>query len=387
MDITQIPAWRENCCGCAACVNVCPVGAIAMTLSDRDGFYYPHIDRDKCVNCGLCGQLCSRMADKKPQVWGPALSAAAKQAHIRASGSSGGLFYLFARKTLDRGGVVFGAAYDPESKSVHHRSTEEVPLERLLRSKYAQSRIGFAYQQVEDFLKQDREVLFSGTPCQVRGLLEYLQQKKVSGRLTTLDFMCHGVPSPELFRQTLQCLENAEGSKITEVTFREKTRGWRKQRTRVYFENGQVWERESLKTPYYYFFLHNDSLRDSCYGCEEYASHRSDLTMADYWLLPKEQDDDLGTSLLLVHTGQGQRLVEAVAEDARITPEEETFTGQQIYSHKGYNRRRKRVWSFVYRHGGTAALNNLYFPLVRCMDTALRTVRRVGGAVKRRLMR
>ena len=385
MKISEL-SISQGCTGCAACSNICPKDAVSMCLRKADGFYYPQIDENKCVNCGLCGEVCPIDKKKTPNTNSCAYSAFANDEDIRNSGSSGGIFQLLAERVICNGGVVFGAVFDAQSKTIQHKSTLECSLKSILRSKYAQSTIGNAYRQVKTLLLQDREVLFSGTPCQVRGLKAYLDRSKVKGKLLTVDFMCHGVPSPTQFKEFLDYLEVKRGAPICDVTFREKDLGWHRQITKVYFSDHSVWRKESLFWFHHYYFVRNYSLRDSCYNCVEYASHQADITLADYWLIPAEKDDNKGTSLLLVNTQDGQLLLDEIKQRVSLDALDWQSEDYVIFSHINYNKANKVIWQRHYEKCGLKAVKTRLLWKVAGKEYISIYVKRVLGKIKRMLV-
>lgn len=378
-DMTNL----EKCTGCEACVNACPTDAIVMKNRQRDGFYYPQVEETKCVDCGRCHRVCPIGQQKTENESSAAFVLAAKDAETRTACSSGGIFKLCAERILQQGGVVFGAAYDASAKRVIHCSTEEVPLKDLLRSKYVQSQIGHSFRQVKGYLKQGRTVLFSGTPCQIRGLKEYLSCESTSGTLLTMDFMCHGVPSPGFFQDFVESLEKKYKKKVNNVTFREKDLGWRTQVTKVYFENGTVWKRKSLCHYYYSCFLHDYSLRDSCYTCTEYAAHKADITLADCWTVKLDSDDDKGISLVIVNTPQGERFLEAILPETDILKDKMPFTNYSVYAHTNYKPQKKKLWQKVRKLPGFKTASTALAVLSEGRNLLWGKLRTVAGKIKK----
>lgn len=192
---------KKDCCGCAACVQRCPKQCITLH-EDNEGFLYPQVDESLCIDCGLCEKVCPviNQADERT----PLGVYAAKNPNesVRMQSSSGGVFTMLAERIIDEDGVVFGACFDERWEVVHSYVETKEALAKFRGSKYVQSKIGSTYQQVEGFLKSGRKVLFSGTPCQIAGLKKYL--RKEYDNLLAVDFICHGVPSPGVFRTYLQ---------------------------------------------------------------------------------------------------------------------------------------------------------------------------------------
>lgn len=384
MRFDHIAGWRGKCTGCSACVNACPKDAIHM-ISAADGFEYPCVDETICVQCGICEKVCSIDKPLSPTRCQSVQGARALDEQVRARGSSGGVFEIAAECVLASGGAVYGAAFDPTDKKVKHSSSHSRGLEPLLRSKYVQSEIGFVYRDIGDQLKSGKAVLFSGTPCQVRGLIIFLETNGISGDLTTMDFFCHGVPSPGVLREYINALESEYGTDVVNVTFRDKEKGWRKQTTRVFFADKSILSFESSKHFYYYLFLNNYFLRDSCYSCQEYCSHRADITMADYWSIAAEKDDNLGMSLVLVNTEKGTKLWRSIANELSIEPMNAQAFDYKLYDHKKYDYNRKRKCMAVYQRSGVDGLRKRFFVKRYVLDHCERKVRHIGGTCKRRI--
>lgn len=226
--MTQVE--RQACCGCGACVQKCPVGCIMMR-EDREGFLYPEVDKESCVGCKVCEEVCPSVHPKEPRMPLRVYAAKNEDEAVRLQSSSGGIFTALAGKIIDNHGVVFGARFNEEWEVVHGYVETKEGLSVLRGSKYVQSRIGESYKQAEEFLKTGRFVLFSGTPCQIAGLKLFL--KKEYANLFTVDFICHGVPSPKVWRKYLckftdnQCTMQMGGG-ISDIQFRDKTYGWKK---------------------------------------------------------------------------------------------------------------------------------------------------------------
>lgn len=289
---------------------------------DQEGFWYPQVDTKKCVSCGLCQQTCPALAldwDRTQNRSVDAYAAYSLDAATRNESSSGGVFTELARYVLRQGGVVFGAALD-EQLNVGHRYVEtEEALSAFRGSKYVQSRIALAYRQAQRFLKQGRLVLFTGTPCQIGGLLRYL--KRPYKNLITQDIVCHGVPSPDVWKAYVKFREGQAGTRAEQASFRCKTPGWRNYSLRLQYADGSQCFYAAANDPYMRSFVKDLSLRPSCYQCKFKGLHReSDITLADFWgvehICP-EMDDDKGTSLVLLHSEEGRMAFERVKECLR----------------------------------------------------------------------
>ena len=291
---------KSQCCGCTACVSACPKQCIRMA-EDKEGFLYPQIDTTDCVDCGLCEKVCPVLhpaqAKEKPVVF----AAVNNNLEVRMQSSSGGIFTLLAEQTIKKGGVVFGACFDKEWKVVHRYTATLEGLSVFRGSKYVQSDMGTSFQDAKRFLDQGREVLFSGTPCQIAGLKNYL--RKFYPTLLTVEVVCHGVPSPKVWKSYLFGKRNICG-----INFRSKTEGWKKFRLELTYADGRV-ERAPLENDFYMkTFLSNLSLRPSCYTCAtKIKNSQSDIMIADYWGIDQvhpEIDDDKGCSLVIVNNSE-----------------------------------------------------------------------------------
>ena len=331
---------KHNCCGCSACASVCPRQCISMQ-SDSEGFLYPVINRNVCVDCGLCEEVCPFLniqSERKPV---KVYAAKNPDDQIRMMSSSGGVFSMLADRILNDGGVVFGARFNNEWEVVHDYIESQESISLFRGSKYVQSRIGTAYRDAETFLKAGRSVLFSGTPCQVKGLKLYL--RKEYDKLLTVDFICHGVPSPGVWRQyldeTFGYPDRREGrgkdtvlsvSKdipvITGINFRDKKLGWKKFSFVVRGKSAEGGQNSVLlsdihrKNLYMKAFLRDFIIRPSCYFCPVKGGRSgADITLGDFWgiqnVLPLF-DDDKGVSAVLLHSEKGKEYYSKINADS-----------------------------------------------------------------------
>ncbi len=306
---------KESCSGCYACCNSCPLSCIHM-IPDDEGFLYPKVDQTHCIDCGLCEKNCPNL---KPSfninTKTSAIAAVNQNEEIRLRSSSGGVFTLLAESIISSGGVVFGAAFSDDFGRVIHICVDDITdLDKLRGSKYVQSEIGDSYKQAKSYLDSGRKVLFTGTPCQISGLYSFLNSQY--SNLYTQDIICHGVPSPLVWRKYLNAKEKQANSKTQKVSFRNKKHGWKSYMISILFENGNVYNQNMLKDTYMRAFLANVCLRPSCYNCQFKGVNRpADITLADFWgiqYLLKEMDDDKGTSIVLIHSTKGQRLIDDI---------------------------------------------------------------------------
>lgn len=304
---------KTQCCGCGACANICPKHCIAMT-ADEEGFLYPSIDKSVCIDCNACVRVCQEL--NKPTGGGmpSAYAAYASYDNIRKESSSGGVFSVLASYVLKDNGVVFGAAFDEDFNVKHIFVDKEADMYKLRGSKYLQSRTEDCYAQAKKFLNEGRKVLYSGTPCQIAGLHNYLGRDYES--LILVDFICHGTPSPLVWQTYLNSLPQASSRrKPRRISFRHKYYGWKRYSVSIKYDDTEyLCERD--KDAFMRAFLSDMCLRPSCYNCPAKGmSHVSDFTIADFWgiqnVLP-EMDDDKGTSLVFVHSEKGDKIFQAV---------------------------------------------------------------------------
>lgn len=314
----------SKCTGCYACANACPKNAISM-VRNAEGFEYPKIDKEKCVDCGLCRQVCPSNQKGEETKIISAKAVVNENNDIRKNSSSGGVFNALAEQTLNRGGVVFGAGYD-ESFNIVHKYTETIDgVNELMRSKYVQSRIGNAFVDAKTMLDQGKEVLFVGTPCQISGLKSFL--KKDYDNLITVDFICHGVPSPAVWEKYLEKLEKKNNSSVKDVSFRSKENGWGNYSFKVDFDNGETFIQSGSVNSYTHAFQQSLILRPSCYACTNKSARASDITLADFWGIKNVLPDwfsEEGVSLVLTHTEKGENRIAELSQikTAEVTVEQ-----------------------------------------------------------------
>lgn len=310
----------SQCCGCTACEAICPKNCI-MLVSDEEGFAYPQIDIKKCIGCNACESVCpiikSESIEQKENVLATYVGYAINE-KVRIESSSGGVFSLIANYILEQRGIVFGAAYDEQFCVRHIAIEKKEELFRLRGSKYSQSTITGVYLKVREELAKGRMVLFSGTACQVSGLKNYL--KKDYENLITVDILCHGVPSPEVWKRYINELEIVNGE-LTYINLRDKTKGWYNYSSKFCFKSGKIIEHTHFVDSYMRLFLGDICLRPSCYDCQFKNMNRSsDITVGDCWGIDKlmpEFDDDKGTSVIIIHSLKGKRVSEKISSNMR----------------------------------------------------------------------
>lgn len=313
---------KDKCCGCGACFQVCPAKCIEM-ISDFDGFKYPMIDKKKCIDCGRCNSICPTNNVPLEQIHLGYYCAKAKSCKYFGVSSSGAVFAELSEYVLKQKGVVFGAAFNERFELGHVSITSIDALPNLLGSKYLQSDTRNTYNEVKEYLKKGSLVMYCGTPCQIHGLKRFLGTRMASlDRLILVDFVCHGVPSPKLWKKYLQYREGMANSKLQKVNFREKKNGWAEYAMFMQFENGTQYLVDRDKDMYLSLFINGYTLRDSCYKCEfKIDKHASDLTIADFWQVKKvfpDLDSKDGISLVFINTEKGRSIFESIKKELSV---------------------------------------------------------------------
>ncbi len=306
---------KYNCCGCGACAQRCPHNAIELTY-DNEGFLYPQIDKSICTNCGLCEHVCPFINQELPSEPIKAYAAKNNDENIRKQSSSGGLFTLLATEVINKGGIVFGAKYTT-TWEVEHDYTDTINgLAKFRGSKYVQSKIGNNYILAERCLKDGKQVLFSGTPCQIAGLKRFL--RKEYANLICVDIICHGVPSPNVWNKYITDVRY-NGQQIKFVSHRDKTNGWKLFGVKIDSTDGTICSETLQENIYLKVFLQNLCLRPSCYKCQTLSGkNKSDITIADFWGIQHTHpdfDDDKGCNLVLINSKNGLKFFNKIECD------------------------------------------------------------------------
>ena len=314
---------KAECCGCTACASICPNDAIAME-SDTLGFKYPKVDLDRCISCGLCVKVCAfndnydkSLNLKKPEIY----AARHKDIHEIETSRSGAVFIAISDYILENGGIVYGVGYKDHFKVAHKRATTKEERNEFKGSKYVQSDLDGIFRQVKEDLKKSYTVLFSGTPCQTAGLNSYIG-KKLRENLVLVDIVCHGVPSPNIWRDYIVYIEKKYKSKVVKVNFRDKSRiGWAGHIESFVFENGNKIESKI----YTDLFYKNIMLRPSCGNCHYTNFKRpSDITLADFWGWEKTDKDinadNKGVSLCVLNTQKGFNIFNLIKVHINVVP-------------------------------------------------------------------
>lgn len=322
---------KKDCSGCHACVSVCARHSITMQ-EDNEGFLYPKVDTNTCTDCGLCEKVCPVLNQSESHEPLTVFAAFNSNEEIRMKSSSGGIFTLLAETILDKGGVVFGARFDKDWEVVHDYTEIKEGLAAFRGSKYVQSRIGDTFKQAEQFLKQGRLVLYSGTPCQIAGLKKFL--RKEYDNLLVIECVCHSVPSPGIWRQYLSSFTSkrkCEVANICNLNFRDKITGWEGYSVSMDFTDGTRYVSNREQDLWMKGFIGGLYTRPSCSHCPVKAKKSyADITIGDLWgnrmLLP-EVEDNKGICVIIVHTDIGNTILDGLNVQVM-----KTFTLEEVAS-------------------------------------------------------
>lgn len=364
---------KKDCCGCGACMNICPKKAITMQ-EDEYGFIYPFINQDICIQCGLCKEVCGYQNSEFVGEPETTYVAQTLSSDIKRS-ASGGVFVHIARNVLHAGGIVYGASmeYIDDQLVPMHIAVETLEeLFKLQGSKYVQSSIGSIYTDVKEKLSSGRLVLFSGTPCQIDGLRHFL--RKSYDNLYCIDIICHGVPSAKLFQDYIITLEKKYKDKIIDFKFRDKISGWGLT-ANAYTANAGNKIIPCYASSYYDMFLKSYTYRINCYSCKYANIHRvGDITIGDYWGVETEHaetlkvnggtiDERLGVSCILINNDQGDKLVEKYGKELFLKQsqyEKAAKHNNQLNQPSIFDEQTRQKLLDAYQKGGYRAVEKQY---------------------------
>lgn len=326
---------KEDCCGCSACANICPKGAITME-ADGLGFLYPKIDEAKCIKCGLCKKVCSFNSNydrslnlNEPEVY----AVRHKDLKEIVTSRSGAVFIALSDWVLNKNGIIYGAGYTGHFRVVHKRAVTKIERDEFKGSKYVQSDLNTVFKQVKTDLENNQYVMFSGTPCQTAGLRAFLKLTGVNiDKLFLIDIVCHGVPSPYFWRDYIDYIERKNKQKVIEVNFRDKTKfGWTAHKESFKLEDTYTYT-------YTYTFYQHIMFRRSCGVCHFTNLKRpSDITIGDFWgwqkVNPEFNADDKGVSLVLLNTEKGKNLFELIKSEINFIKTDTKYCMQPNLQH------------------------------------------------------
>jgi coenzyme F420-reducing hydrogenase beta subunit len=312
----QIILDNERCSGCSACNNVCQVNAIIMIIDDM-GYYSAKINYEKCIGCGKCLEICPvnnyKNTDRStPQIY----SGWSKNEEYLKNSSSGGIFPEIAAYMIKKyQAKVYGAAWEKFPDLQHIKIIDQKEIPRLMSSKYIQSRLDKQFNEIHEYCLKGETVLFSGTPCQVAGLLKIVN----SDNLYTIDLVCHGVPSRRIF------LKYIEENGIKAINFRNKLHGWQNFMIYTRLKTKDKYTQNRLD-PFFYGYLENYYLQKLCYNCPfSSLSRMGDITLGDFWGISKNDINQKGTSLIVINNSRGKELIMKMEADNLILIKPETL--------------------------------------------------------------
>lgn len=337
----------KKCTGCGVCKNICIEEAISMH-TEKEGFWYPVIDGEKCIQCDKCLSVCPVFETEKEdyverKIQKPEVYAAwSLNQEIRYHSTSGGIFSELALSVLKKGGYICGAVYD-KNNMVRHLVTNNIKdLEKLRQSKYVQSEMGDVYKEIGGLLYRNKTVLFCGSPCQCRGIYNYCKEMRIGIlNLYLIDFICRGANSPKVYRKFLDELEDKYKSDIDKVWFKNKTYGWNCFSTKIEFKNKKYYLKDRYHDTYIRGYIEeNLFIRPSCAVCRFKGFDRTaDLTLADFWGVQLEEEhmceSDGGTSMVMIHTEQGKKLWDTISTHIYRTRKEieDVTRGNACFEH------------------------------------------------------
>lgn len=308
---------KKTCNGCKTCAEICPKAAISYQIDDF-GFWFPHVDYSKCIECGLCIKRCPNKNVRQSRMNMPIVKAVwSKDDSVRLGSTSGGLFFELARRILTDDGYVVGCEYDEDYKGAHHviiHTFDE--LEPLMVSKYVESDTEGIYKRTRDVLSTGKQVLFVGSPCQCAGLNSYLN--KEYSNLIVVDFLCRGTNSPKAHRKYIEYLENTYGARVTYLRSKDKRNGWEYFGQAAKFENGKEYfapRTEDLRVVAYH--RGNLMVRECCVDCKfKTLPRHSDITLGDFWGIKAEEvrDIDKGVSLCFINSEKGKQMMNLISD-------------------------------------------------------------------------
>lgn len=346
---------RYHCYGCNSCYSACPTKAITMQLG-KEGFLYPTVNQNLCCGCQRCKEVCPIHHSPLQQAAFEQVIYAVKHKDevIRSNSTSGGMFTALSDYILEMGGIVYGAILDDTLRVCHSRATTKEERDRMRGSKYVQSDIGDTFLDVKKDLEDGKQVLFTGTPCQVEGLKNYLKRTDTA-QLILCDIICHGVPSNQIWQEYVRFTEKKQRSPLKYHNFRTKHNGWHSVTARNVFLNAE--DSESLSSQLFSYLFQKDLiLRPCCYSCRFSSLSRvSDITIGDFWGIDKiypEFDDNKGVSLVLINTFRGNAVFQSIKEVLEVREsKKEDCLQHNLMRPTPLPENRGRFWRAYLSHG------------------------------------
>ena len=334
---------KKQCTGCAACMAACTHEAIVFH-KDKFGFSYPQIDVSKCVDCKACEKTCPILNKQDYKCPAEAFACYEKDESERLKSSSGGIGTLLAKHFVEHDGVVYGCAFLSPMCVKHIRCTTIEDVIKLRGSKYAQSDLTEIVPFLKDDLRNGKDVLFIGTPCQIAGIKSRFKRYS---NLTLVDLVCHGVPSIQFLCDTLP--PNICKAEKDVLTFRTCN----KFQIVIKKNEAVLFKRPLNKDLFLKGFFTGLLFRKSCYTCKFARNERvSDITIADFWKLKSKDivDDGKGISLALLNTSKGTELFNSIKGNLvyEKRPIEEAFAGNEQLNHPYIKTFREAIFKGLY---------------------------------------
>ena len=366
----QVYNEKHDCCGCSACYNGCPVKAIEM-IEDSEGFKYPKIDEDICIDCNWCRRICPFLiADSlKEKEEKDFYYLKHNDENVLFNSTSGGAFSAISDSILEEGGIVYGAVFDENFVVKHIGANTLEEKNKMRKSKYSQSDLLNVFSEIKNHLHKGKKVMFSGTPCQVAGLKSYLDTLKWDKNLLLVDVICHSIPSPKVFRDYIDIIEKEEGKAITWIDFRYKDVPWTRDHSNRGFKYKLEGSDEIHSKDIFYdlFFKLKTITRPACEKCPFTDVIRvSDITIADYWGIEKYSKDlydQMGVSSIMFNTDRGRDYLEKISNRVKVIKRDikESLNEQQRLKEpiKYDQEKRKSFWEDYEKIGLEGIIRNL----------------------------
>ncbi len=346
MVLNSLKEKSRNCIGCGACISKCSQGAISME-KDELGFGYAAIDSKKCVGCGNCEASCPVLTEKPSNSVNPICYSVIAEPEIQLASTSGGAFHVLATDVLQRNGCVCGVSFEG-MECKYTVVDNETDLMKLVGAKYIEAELGNIFEQVKEILDQDKPLLFCGTPCHVQALYNYLDDDY--NNLATVDFVCHGVSSPYVFKKYTEYLSEKNSKKLVDYSFSKKVNGYTPDRGMAYYEDG------TSEEDFDFHFLHNScvSLRKSCFSCNFAELPRcADITLGYCYgietILPDFFDKN-GVSMVMLNSKVGRWLFNRVKDNFAKTAQinaRDVITHNRFFANFMPNPKRERLAALV----------------------------------------
>ena len=374
---------KELCNGCGACALRCPKKAIEM-VEDSEGFLYPHVNKEKCIDCGLCEKVCSNF-NKSEQKSDAYIAINNNEKELR-NAASGGMFYILAKYVIENKGVVFGVTYDKDLNTIHKYAETLDDCRQFCGSKYVRSDLKNTYKEAEKFLKDGRVVLYTGTACQISGLKNYLG--KEYDNLILCDILCHANPSPKVFKLYKENLEKKYSKKVKDIKFRSKENGWKNSTPIIEFNDNSKIE----DITFYKVFVAELINRPSCTTCVFASKNRiSDFTIGDFWGIEKVKpnlDFTKGVSLLMVNSEKGRKLVNVFKENTSILEKVDLDLAAKYnhFSNVPVHKNRDKFFKDI-DNGTITSDNIIYFMNKYTKVSILRKVLRKGKRLVKKVLK